>query len=507
MFIYTYIYRSLQSVTRLDLSSNYLEGTLNGELFKIMKSLKYIYLQNNSFSGAIDTGIFPASIEVCNVANNSLNGALTLGFLPNIRYLDLSGNWFTGVKFSDSLNGSYEGNTNFTSIVNLKPNHDTLVCPLYPLVSSTSKFTLYLHEKCELDYASTRAIYILIIIGSIIGPSALFIWFVCFSQERRDTAKSWSRSKYVRWTWFVYRYLFSLYDSFNDVICYWTIIGFIVSDISSADEKCAVSNNIQLIPWTMQAANGVMKVWEMEGLMRLATELTLDSNFTSQVVSFSSVSNASLFLQETDIFQNHNVLDALKYRSQIICELSQCNFVDDLSTGAFSCVSPNPTDGVNYNFLIFVCVSAFVVVVKELVKIIVNLYYFITKREVDIGLFPLVNDGCPLNVLLLFSHSADYFLYKVLLHTPTLFENILVIIIEQLLENASQLVVNTFFALYISEQGVNIFIIWSIASNALKLLWALRRYIHEFKLLIISCVYTKGVYKCTYNIIFYTVQY
>ncbi|KAM4113367.1 hypothetical protein ACJW30_05G215700 [Castanea mollissima] len=87
------------SLRKLDLSHNGLKGPFPDWLFRNNTRLKSATLNHNSFTGHFHLSLCLNSTYVIDVSNNQLNGKLQQNIgeiLPNIRYLKLSDNSFTG---------------------------------------------------------------------------------------------------------------------------------------------------------------------------------------------------------------------------------------------------------------------------------------------------------------------------------------------------------------------------------------------------------------------------
>nr|POF18764.1 lrr receptor-like serine/threonine-protein kinase gso2 [Quercus suber] len=107
------------SLRKLDLSYNGLKGPFPDWLFRNNTKLEYFSLRDNSFWGHFHLPLFLNYTFVIDVSNNQLNGKLQRNIgeiLPNIRYLQLSNNSFTG-----SLPSSF-GNMSLLDILDVSLN-------------------------------------------------------------------------------------------------------------------------------------------------------------------------------------------------------------------------------------------------------------------------------------------------------------------------------------------------------------------------------------------------
>ncbi|KAL4629127.1 hypothetical protein ACB092_05G286800 [Castanea dentata] len=108
------------SLRKLDLSHNGLKGPFPDWLFRNNTRLKSATLNHNSFTGHFHLSLCLNSTYVIDVSNNQLNGKLQQNIgeiLPNIRYLQLSDNSFTG-----SLPSSF-GNMSLLDILDVSLNN------------------------------------------------------------------------------------------------------------------------------------------------------------------------------------------------------------------------------------------------------------------------------------------------------------------------------------------------------------------------------------------------
>ncbi|CAH9121121.1 unnamed protein product [Cuscuta epithymum] len=84
----------LDALMILSLRANYLNGSLPSDLTSL-SSLRYLFLQNNNFSGHIPT-VLPQKIIVLDLSYNSFTGEIPNLMLPRLKHLNLSHNFLNG---------------------------------------------------------------------------------------------------------------------------------------------------------------------------------------------------------------------------------------------------------------------------------------------------------------------------------------------------------------------------------------------------------------------------
>nr|GMD46807.1 MDIS1-interacting receptor like kinase 2-like [Ipomoea batatas] len=86
-----------RNITYLDLSRNYLNGSIPESLFTTLEKLEYLYLIDNNFSGPLSSNIGKLSnLKVLDLWSNSFKGEIpsSIGQLQNLQVLYISNNEF-----------------------------------------------------------------------------------------------------------------------------------------------------------------------------------------------------------------------------------------------------------------------------------------------------------------------------------------------------------------------------------------------------------------------------
>ena len=87
----------LNHLETIDLSSNQFTGVIPVGLGNLGLNLKTLDLSGNQLSGGLASDLHSLSaLEMLNLSQNSLSNAVSLGIMPQLTTLDLSGNAFTG---------------------------------------------------------------------------------------------------------------------------------------------------------------------------------------------------------------------------------------------------------------------------------------------------------------------------------------------------------------------------------------------------------------------------
>ena len=87
----------LSELRELSLRSNSFNGSIPPSFSRLLR-LRAVFLQNNALSGPLPPGFLSnlTELQILNLAGNSFSGNLPSSLPPNLRYLDLSSNGFSG---------------------------------------------------------------------------------------------------------------------------------------------------------------------------------------------------------------------------------------------------------------------------------------------------------------------------------------------------------------------------------------------------------------------------
>ena len=393
--------QTFAGVGRVVVSATCVSGSLPD--MTLWRDVTWLSFANNKLSGSFSAALLPPKTSYFNSSFNRLSGdTLQLSSLPaSINLVDLSHNLYQGLllKASD-LTVQLSQSTSL--VVNLKGNH--IFCPLPGKSELPSNIGL-LTDQCEIDYQSLFP-YGTALACALVLALIVFLLVKCRFKQIYTRIRSWVVLPRFLCAKYCVMYSVSLFSLVNIVLSFYSMVSALEVD---SPDSCSLFNLKQLwinnIPPSFANQDG--------------TAFPSPDSYTN----FSQY--ASLLLSNFPVRQNPGRVQNIIEFFRISC----LNFASDecaYQNNSYMCYravdfAQNDRD----YFAKFLWVSAALVVVKELIKVLAVIYTICIPSRVP-GAIEVNSLWAPLLALSLRRRCWSL----VVLASPPFFENLRVFLFE-----------------------------------------------------------------------------